>query len=379
MDSKKLEEMQDTMQDHSNKTQNPGDIVLDVQNLQVSFHTYAGEVKAVRGIDFYLRQGETLAFVGESGCGKTVTAKAVMQLLKVPPAEIKPGSVINFAGENVLTMDKKRLRNYKGNDVGMIFQDAMTSLNPTMTCGKQIEESLRIHTDLSKEECKKQAIEMLRLVEIPNPEARYRQYPHELSGGMRQRVMIAIALACRPRIMIADEPTTALDVTIQAQIMSLLRDLKEKNNTAIILVTHDLGVVANFADRIQVMYAGQVVESGTTQDIFKNPQHPYTWALLKSIPRVDGEGKEDLYSLYGTPPDLILPLEGCPFTDRCDYAMQICREQHPAKTEFGNHHCAYCWLHHPQAPSLDAFPEAQTRFDQDFALKKTATTGVEED
>lgn len=368
------EEVETTM----NQTNNDRDVVLDVQNLQVSFHTYAGEVKAVRGIDFYLRQGETLAFVGESGCGKTVTAKAIMQLLKVPPAEIKAGSVINFAGENVLAMDKKRLRDYKGNDVGMIFQDAMTSLNPTMTCGKQIEESLRIHTDLSKEECKQKAIDMLRQVEIPNPEERYRQYPHELSGGMRQRVMIAIALACKPRVMIADEPTTALDVTIQAQIMSLLRELKEKNNTAIILVTHDLGVVANFADRIQVMYAGQVVESGTTQDIFKNPQHPYTWALLQSIPRVDGQGKEELYSLYGTPPDLILPLKGCPFTDRCDYAMQICREQHPAKTDFGNHHCAYCWLHHPQAPGLDAFPEAQTKAAANFALANKQAKDQEE-
>lgn len=368
------EEVETTM----NQTNNERDVVLDVQNLQVSFHTYAGEVKAVRGIDFYLRQGETLAFVGESGCGKTVTAKAIMQLLKVPPAEIKAGSVINFAGENVLTMDKKRLRDYKGNDVGMIFQDAMTSLNPTMTCGKQIEESLRIHTDLSKEECKQKAIDMLRQVEIPNPEERYRQYPHELSGGMRQRVMIAIALACKPRVMIADEPTTALDVTIQAQIMSLLRELKEKNNTAIILVTHDLGVVANFADRIQVMYAGQVVESGTTQDIFKNPQHPYTWALLQSIPRVDGQGKEELYSLYGTPPDLILPLKGCPFTDRCDYAMQICREEHPAKTDFGNHHCAYCWLHHPQAPGLDAFPEAQTKAAANFALASKQAKDQEE-
>lgn len=368
------EEVETTM----NQTNNERDVVLDVQNLQVSFHTYAGEVKAVRGIDFYLRQGETLAFVGESGCGKTVTAKAIMQLLKVPPAEIKAGSVINFAGENVLAMDKKRLRDYKGNDVGMIFQDAMTSLNPTMTCGKQIEESLRIHTDLSKEECKQKAIDMLRQVEIPNPEERYRQYPHELSGGMRQRVMIAIALACKPRVMIADEPTTALDVTIQAQIMSLLRELKEKNNTAIILVTHDLGVVANFADRIQVMYAGQVVESGTTQDIFKNPQHPYTWALLQSIPRVDGQGKEELYSLYGTPPDLILPLKGCPFTDRCDYAMQICREQHPGKTDFGNHHCAYCWLHHPQAPGLDAFPEAQTKAAANFALASKQAKDQEE-
>lgn len=345
-------EKQATMTEE-NKTQVPAERVLTVENLRVSFHTYAGEVKAVRGVDFKLDAGETLAFVGESGCGKTVTAKAVMRLLPVPPAEILPGSVVNFKGEDVLSMDKKRLRKYKGEDIGMIFQDAMTSLNPTMTCGKQIMESLKIHTDLDAEGRKARAIELLDAVEIPEPEKRFKQYPHELSGGMRQRVMIAIALACEPTIMIADEPTTALDVTIQAQIMKLLKELQMKEHTSIILVTHDLGVVANFADRIQVMYAGQVMETGSTEDIFKNPQHPYTWALLRSIPRLDSKEKEDLYSLGGTPPDLILPLVGCPFTDRCDYAMQICKEAMPSKTEHGDHHCSYCWLHHPDAPKVE--------------------------
>ncbi len=330
-----------------------GERVLTVENLQVSFHTYAGEVKAVRGLDFHLNKGETLAFVGESGCGKTVTAKAILRLLKTPPAEIKEDSVINYMGEDVVRMDRKRLRNYKGNDVGMIFQDAMTSLNPTMTCGKQITESLKIHTNLDKEGRKERALQMLRDVEIPNPEKRFKQYPHELSGGMRQRVMIAIALACEPTIMIADEPTTALDVTIQAQIMKLLKNLQDEKGTAIILVTHDLGVVANFAHRIQVMYAGQIVETGSTEEIFKNPQHPYSWALLRSIPRLDSDGQEDLYSLSGTPPDLILPLEGCPFTDRCDYAMQICRERRPEKTVFSETQCSYCWLHHKDAPKIE--------------------------
>lgn len=336
-----------------NMAKTKADRVMTVENLHVSFHTYAGEVKAVRGIDFYLDEGETLAFVGESGCGKTVTAKSLMRLLPTPPAEIKPGSVINYKGEDVLAMSNKRLRDYRGEDLGMIFQDAMTSLNPTMTCGKQIMESLKIHTNLDKEEREMRAIELLDSVEIPEPEKRFKQYPHELSGGMRQRVMIAIALACEPALMIADEPTTALDVTIQAQIMKILKELQVKQNTAIILVTHDLGVVANFADRIQVMYAGQIVETGTTHDIFKNPQHPYTWALLRSIPRLDAEEKSELYSLGGTPPDLILPLEGCPFTDRCDYAMHVCRNQMPTACHHGEGHISYCWLHHPEAPKVE--------------------------
>ncbi|WP_312667452.1 ABC transporter ATP-binding protein [Tissierella praeacuta] len=327
--------------------------VLEIKDLNISFHTYAGEVKAVRGISFDVHKGETLAIVGESGCGKTVTAKAILRLLKTPPAEIKKGSQILFDGENVVEMDKKRLLSYRGEDVAMIFQDPMTSLNPTMTVGKQIMETLQIHKKISKKEAEAEAIKLLKLVNIPNAEERINQYPHELSGGMRQRVMIAIALSCNPRVLIADEPTTALDVTIQAQIMDLLKELKDKFGTAIILVTHDLGVVANFADRIQVMYAGNIVETGTKEEIFYNSQHPYTWALLSSVPSVDTKSKEELYSLGGTPPDLILPLPGCPFSSRCEHAMEICKEMRPEETSLSGTHKVNCWLQHPDAPKVD--------------------------
>lgn len=326
--------------------------VLEVKNLNISFHTYAGEVKAVRGINFDLEKGETLALVGESGCGKTVTAKAILRLLKEPPAEIKPGSEILFDGENVITMDKKRLKSYRGKDVSMIFQDPMTSLNPTMTIGKQIMESLEIHKKMSKKEAEAEAIKLLELVNIPNAKERINSYPHELSGGMRQRVMISIALSCNPKILLADEPTTALDVTIQAQIIDLLTELKEKFDTSIILVTHDLGVVANFADRIQVMYAGNIIETGTRDEIFYNSQHPYTWALLNSVPKLDTKSKEELYSLGGTPPDLILPLVGCPFASRCEHAMEICLEKRPEETILSDTHKVSCWLQHPDAPKV---------------------------
>lgn len=337
------------------------DKLLRVENLRVSFNTYAGEVKAVRGVDFELNAGETLAFVGESGCGKTVTAKALMRLLQPPFSVIKDDSVILFGDEDVLKMDKKRLREYRGNDVSMIFQDPMTSLNPTMTVGKQIMESLILHRGMNKKEAREAAIETLRLVKIPDPESRIDVYPHQMSGGMRQRIMIAIALSCQPKLLIADEPTTALDVTIQAQVIDLLRELKEKLNIAIILVTHDLGVVANFADRIQVMYAGQVVERGTAAEIFYESKHPYTWALLSSVPKLAKETKQELYSLGGTPPDLLLPLDCCPFAARCEYCMGICREQHPAETDLGGSHKVSCWLMHPDAPKVESFYERQVK------------------
>lgn len=327
--------------------------VLEIKNLSVSFHTYAGEVKAVRDVSFELDRKETLAIVGESGCGKTVTAKAILRLLKTPPAEIKKESQILFDGEEVTKMDKKRLLSYRGQDVSMIFQDPMTSLNPTMTVGAQIMEALEIHKKMKKKEAEAEAIRLLKLVNMPNAEERIKQYPHELSGGMRQRVMIAIALSCNPKVLLADEPTTALDVTIQAQIIDLLSELKEEFDTSIILVTHDLGVVANFADRIQVMYAGKIVETGLKEEIFYKPQHPYTWALLNSIPSLDKESKEELYSLGGTPPDLILPLVGCPFASRCDYAMEICREQAPETTILSDNHKVACWLQHPEAPRVE--------------------------
>ncbi len=329
------------------------DKILEVRNLNVSFHTYAGEVRAVRGISFDLKRGETLAIVGESGCGKTVTAKAILRLLKQPPAEIKKSSEIIYNGENVLAMSKRRLNEYRGEEVSMIFQDPMVSLNPTMTIGKQIVEALQIHTKISKKEAEVEAIRLLKLVNIQNAEERLKAYPHQFSGGMRQRVMIAIALSCNPKILLADEPTTALDVTIQAQIIELLNELKKQFDTSIILVTHDLGVVANFADRIQVMYAGSIVETGSKNEIFYNSQHPYTWALLSSIPRLDDEDKDELYSLGGTPPDLMLPLEGCPFVSRCEYAMEICKEMKPIDKHFSHTHTVSCWLHHPDAPKVE--------------------------
>lgn len=334
--------------------------LLEVKNLQVSFHSYAGEVKAVRGVDFHVNRGETLAFVGESGCGKTVTAKSILRLLRPPQAEIKAGSEIRFDREDVLGMSSKRLHQYRGADVSMIFQDPMTSLNPTMTCGKQIAESLLLHTKLNKQEAFAQAVEILAKVQIPDPAKRAQQYPHELSGGMRQRVMIAIAVACSPSLLIADEPTTALDVTIQAQILDLLQNLKSQMNTAIIIVTHDLGVVANFSDRIQVMYAGKIVERGMARDIFYHPRHPYTWALLKSAPKLAKQKKQELYSLKGTPPDLVLPLEHCPFAARCSYCMPICRERMPQETQFADAHSVSCWLTDSLAPAVEPLYRKET-------------------
>lgn len=333
--------------------------LLDVNNLRVSFNTYAGEVKAVRGVSFELNEGETLAFVGESGCGKTVTAKAIMRLLQKPFAEIKEGSQVVYRGQDVLKMSKKELQSYRGDEVSMIFQDPMTSLNPTMTVGKQIMESLILHRGLDKKAAREEAINMLKLVKIPDAEKRVDAYPHEMSGGMRQRVMIAIALSCNPALLIADEPTTALDVTIQAQIMELLGELKKELNTAIILVTHDLGVVADFADRIQVMYAGQVIERGTVREIFHHAKHPYTWALLSSVPRLDTENKQELYALQGTPPDLINELNHCPFAERCEYCMGICKEAMPEETLVDGTHKVSCWLQHPDAPKVKSFYEKE--------------------
>ncbi|MCI6610033.1 MAG: ABC transporter ATP-binding protein [Ezakiella sp.] len=328
------------------------DVLLDVQNLSVSFHTYAGEVKAVRKLNFHLNRGETLAFVGESGCGKSVTAKALMRILPKDSSEIKKESVIMYNGENVMDMKGKRLTELRGGEIAMIFQDPMTSLNPVLTIGFQITEALKIHRHLSKADAKKEAIRLLEMVQIPEPEKRLKSYPHELSGGMRQRVMIAMAISCSPELLIADEPTTALDVTIQAQILDLIMDLKEQMHTAVILVTHDLGVVANFADRIQVMYAGSIIEEGTTDEIFYESRHPYTWALLNSVPKIH-EREEELRALGGTPPDLLLPLNGCPFAPRCSRAMEICKQLPPPLTKHSETHNSWCWLEHEYAGEID--------------------------
>ncbi len=332
---------------------NEQNTILSVKNLKVSYHTYAGEVKSVRGVSFDLKRGEALAIVGESGCGKSVTAKSIMGLIKGPQGEIKEGSEILYNDVNILNYNKKEWQSYKGGECAMIFQDALASLNPTMRVGKQIMENLMAHKNMSKKEAEAEAVNMLRLVGIPEPERRVKQYPHEFSGGMRQRVMIAIAFACDPKLLICDEPTTALDVTIQGQILDIIKELQKKNNTSVVMITHDLGVVANIAQNIAVMYSGMIVESGKCEDIFYRPRHPYTWALIQSVPRLDLENKQVLATIPGAPPDLLNPPVGCPFSTRCQYCMQICKEEVPEKTEFGDGHYAACWLHHPMAPKVE--------------------------
>lgn len=326
--------------------------LLEVEHLKVTFPTYGGEVQAVRDVSFYVDQGEVVAIVGESGSGKTVTVQTIMGL--IPAKNIKDGNV-RFNGKEILHLSKKEMRKLKGSEIGMVFQDPMTSLNPTMKIGKQIAEGIRKHQKLSKAEAKQKAIELLRLVGIPNAEERYHQYPHEFSGGMRQRVVIAIALACNPKLLIADEPTTALDVTIQAQILDLMKDLQKKMGMSIILITHDLGVVAEMAQRVIVMYGGTVVETGTVFDIFENPKHPYTWGLLRSIPNLHDKEKKRLVPIEGSPPDLFSPPKGCPFAPRCPYAMEICVEKSPAPFHISNGHTANCWLNDPRAPKVEAF------------------------
>ena len=325
--------------------------VLEVKDLHVSFDTYAGEVKAVRGISFDLNQGEVLAIVGESGCGKSVTAQTIMKLNPMPPARIVSGEII-LADKDIVHASEKEMMKIRGKDVSMIFQDPMTCLNPTMQVGKQLTEAIRHHQNLTQEQATAEAIRLLEIVKIPNTKQRAKQYPHEFSGGMRQRVMIAMALSCAPKLLIADEPTTALDVTIQAQIMDLLKEIKEQTNTAIILITHDLGVVASMADRVAVMYAGKIVETGTAEDIFYHPSHPYTKALLKSLPKTDMDRSERLVSIAGTPPDLLNPPVGCPFASRCPYAMKICLTEMPPHFEPEKNHKSACWLLHPDCPGV---------------------------
>lgn len=324
------------------------DNLLEVNDLRVSFDVRGGEVQSVRGVSFEVRKGETVAIVGESGCGKSVTAQTIMRLVPMPPGKIIGGSIL-FRGEELLSKTEKQMQEIRGRDIGMIFQDPMTSLNPTMTIGKQITEVLTKHKGLSKQQANERAIEMLGLVGIPTPEKRLNQYPHEFSGGMRQRAMIAIALACDPSLLIADEPTTALDVTIQAQIMRVMKELQQRMGTSIILITHDLGVVADVCDRVIVMYGGKIVEVGSKWEIFKNPQHPYTKGLLRSVPRLDQPKDEPLIPIHGTPPDLIKPPLGCGFYARCAEAMKVCEPADPEFFDIAEGHQAKCWLHHPMA------------------------------
>lgn len=318
--------------------------LLKVEDLKVDYHTYAGVVQAVRGVSFSLEKGKTLAIVGESGCGKSVTARSILKLIH-EPGQIDKNSRIWFEGKDVNSFTEKELKSYRGGDASIIFQDAMASLNPTMTVGKQIVENILHHSDMKKADAKKRAIELLGLVGITDPERRYKQYPHELSGGMRQRVMIAIAFANDPKLLIADEPTTALDVTIQSQIIELLRKLKDEHGSSVILITHDLGVVAGIADEVAVMYAGVIVERGSARDIFYNPKHPYTKALHEAVPRVDSKRRDTLVSIAGSPPDLINPNPGCPFSSRCKHCMNICTREMPPRFDFEEGHQASCWLH----------------------------------
>jgi len=331
--------------------------LLEVKNLKVTFTTYGGTVQAVRGVDFSLNKGETLAIVGESGCGKSVSVNAVMRLIPNPPGKITGGSII-FKGQDLNQKSEKEMRAIRGVDISMIFQDPMTALNPTLTIGTQLMEGLRQHRNISGEAAKEKAIEMMDLVGIPNPEERLKQYPHQFSGGMRQRIVIAIALICEPELLIADEPTTALDVTIQAQILELFERIQKATGVAIILITHDLGVVAKIADRIAVMYAGKIIETGTKRDIFYKGEHPYTQGLLKSVPRLDVEG-EKLTPIDGTPPDLFSPPEGCPFTARCPFAMEVCDKVYPASAAISDSHSVDCWLQDARAKQLLAATTAK--------------------
>lgn len=328
-------------------------IILDVRNLRVSYHTYAGEVQSVRDISFQVNEGETVAIVGESGCGKSVTAKTIMGLVAEPPGEIKSESQVLYLGENILEQSEKEWEKYRGAKCSMIFQDALTSLNPTMNIGRQIEENITNHYKVTKKEARAKAVEMLELVKIPDPAMCLKKYPHELSGGMRQRIMIAIALSGNPKILIADEPTTALDVTIQAQIIGLLKDIQAKLGTTIILITHDLGVVASIADKIIVMYSGKIVEKGECSEIFSSHRHPYTWALLNAAPSLEIKNNRKLISIEGTPPDLINPPKGCPFASRCKYCMNICVEAAPPEYDYGAGHKVSCWLYHPESGYQD--------------------------
>lgn len=330
--------------------------LLSVRNLKTSFFTHVGEVKAVRGISFDVNEGEVLGIVGESGSGKSVTSLSIMGLLQYPGRVVDGEILLN--GEDILTYSKDQMRRVRGKEIAMIFQDPMTSLNPVYTIGNQIMEMILEHEKMTKREARARAIEMLKLVGIPAAEKRIDSYPHEFSGGMRQRVMIALALSCNPKLLIADEPTTALDVTIQAQILSLIKSLNKQFGMTTMLITHDLGVVATVCDKVAVMYGGLIMEYGTVDEIFYHPRHPYTMGLLGSIPHVDGGEKRRLIPIDGTPPDLINPPKGCPFSTRCKYCMNVCtREQPPYFAE--DKHRTMCWMLDADAPK-----------DSDYEMRK---------
>ena len=316
--------------------------LLDIEGLKTQFFTSAGKVKAVDGVSYTVEQGETVAVVGESGCGKSVTALSILRLIPWPPGRIVDGH-IRFDNKDLLSLDEESMREIRGRDIGMIFQEPMTSLNPVLSIGLQLTETLVTHMEITQEAAQRRAAELLEMVGISEPNRRLKQYPHHLSGGMRQRVMIAIALSCEPKLIIADEPTTALDVTIQAQILELMKDLTRKLNVAMIIITHNLGVVARYADRVNVMYAGKIIESGSANDIYHAPKHPYTLALLKSIPRMDQARQAKLDPVEGQPPDLTKLDDGCAFRPRCRYAIDRCNADFPLLEQVGEGHFSACW------------------------------------
>jgi oligopeptide transport system ATP-binding protein len=326
--------------------------LLEINNLKTSFFTHLGEVQAVRGVTFSMDKGDILGIVGESGSGKSVTALSIMKLID-HPGRIKEGEIL-FEGEDLTKRTEKKMSELRGREISMIFQDPMTSLNPVYTIKNQMVEVIRRHNKVSKKEAMDRAVEMLSLVGIPEPERRIKSYPHEFSGGMRQRAMIATALSCSPKLLIADEPTTALDVTIQAQILDLMKKLTKEIGTSIILITHDLGVIAEICTKMVVMYGGMMMEKGTTEQIFHKPSHPYTVGLLQSVPRMDC-AKERLIPIPGSPPDLLAPPKGCPFSTRCPHAMQICLEEASPVFQVEENHTSACWLLHEDAPGMEGY------------------------
>jgi oligopeptide transport system ATP-binding protein len=317
--------------------------LLEVKNLKTWFYTPDGIVKAVNGVSYALAPGEALGLVGESGCGKSVTAMSLMRLVATPPGRIVEGEVL-FEGRDLLKLNDEGIRRIRGNDIAMIFQDPMTSLNPVLTIGRQIGEALELHKGMGRDASRRRTVELLELVGIPSAKSRIDDYPHQFSGGMRQRVMISMALSCEPKLLIADEPTTALDVTIQAQILELMKRLRKELGMAVILITHDLGVVAGLADKINVMYAGYIVESATAEDLFAKPRHPYTLGLLRSIPRIDEPRRDKLIPIEGLPPDLVDAPQGCPFVPRCTYKVDRCVEENPSLELTERGHSIACWV-----------------------------------
>ena len=337
------------------------DNILELQELKTSFYTHMGEVQAVRGVSFNMRKGEVLGIVGESGSGKSVTALSIMQLIDTP-GKIKDGRII-FDSKDITDYSVRKMSNIRGNEIAMIFQDPMTSLNPVISVKNQMVEVIRRHQKLNRSDAIEVAIRMLKLVGIPDAEKRINSFPHEFSGGMRQRVMIATALSCNPKLLIADEPTTALDVTIQAQILDIMKQITRELSTSIILITHDLGVIAGICTAIIVMYGGMVMEKGSVEDIFYRPQHPYTKGLLKSVPRMDSQEKGRLIPIQGSPPDLLNPPVGCPFSTRCPHVMKICTGEAVPVFDVAEGHSSACWLLHPDAPEVEGYGKGRVEND----------------